>query len=291
MRNKKVTVTGATGFIGTRIFQLLGHKFPLSPLPPSVDIIDRENLIKVLRKESPEIILHIAAKAHIDYCETGRKSGQKSEVWRVNAEGTRNITGYCRQTGTKLVYLSTECVFDGEKTGGYTEDDKPNPKSFYGMTKYEAESVIQKSEIDYLILRAVLAYGHVQPNPHDLFYLFYSQLKEGKTLKAVSDQKINPTYIDELVNTISTLIRNKAKGIYHFGGSNITTPFEFGGLVKTLGQLKGRVIPVALKDYFGKSAVYRLKNAVLNSDKIRKDYRIVHPDLSLIIKSLIRRNG
>jgi dTDP-4-dehydrorhamnose reductase len=110
-------------------------------------------LLDLFSKLKPDITIHTAAETNVDKCET-----QKELSWKINVEGTRNIAEACKKLGAKLVYVSTEYVFDGEK-GSYVEEDKPNLINHYGTTKLEGENQIVSRCKDYAILRTSVIYG------------------------------------------------------------------------------------------------------------------------------------
>ena len=181
---------------------------------------------------------------------------------------TQNVIDYCKKFKKKLVLLSTECVFSGEKES-YTETDKKNPNNWYGCTKSVAEDLVVNSGIsDFLIVRGVVAYGQDGVGNNIIQGLVNNLVYKGKT-KAVIDQKISFTYIDDITKGILALIKNNSSGIFHIAGSQIATPYELA--LKMCRRLKialNKVKPVTMVDFFGSDeAKLRLKNAVLNAQK------------------------
>jgi len=140
-------VTGASGLLGNKIVELakndytviLLHKTkPLHLNSLKLGIIDTIEVLNLFHKLKPDVVIHTASETNVDKCET-----EKEHAWKINVDGTRNIAVACSQVGAKLVYISTDYVFDGEK-GLYDEEDKPNPVNYYGLIKLEGEKQVIK---------------------------------------------------------------------------------------------------------------------------------------------------
>lgn len=281
---KRIFVTGLHGYIGSRFAQMAGKGLEIIDInrkgkrydAPSViesrkvDILDSELLLRTMDREDADSVVHFAAKTHIDACQKDRHFNKESETWRINVEGTKNIAKIAKKLKKKVIFLSTECVFDG-KEGNYRENDLPHPINFYGETKLRGEEEIQKSCSSFCIVRSVLSYGHVNPFPVDLIRTYLVALQKEKTVSAVRDQYINPTFIDDLVHVILLSIDRSLTGIYHFGGSDITTPYDLAVLFQKALNLPGNVRPCTLIDFFPTSAQFRLKRATLDSNKLQRE--------------------
>lgn len=145
--NEKLLVTGASGLLGSKVIELAQRDYeviplhntkPLHPHSLKLDITNQSQVLNLLNRLKPNVIIHTASETNVDRCET-----QKEQAWKTNVQGTRNIALACSKIGAKLVYISTDYVFDGEK-GNYTEHDKPNPINYYGVTKLEGEKQVIK---------------------------------------------------------------------------------------------------------------------------------------------------
>ena len=163
--------TGLTGLIGTRLTELLHstYRFDFINLENGVNILDRQKVEQAISSSKAKVVLHMAAKTNVDGCELDKhrdleilgfkNKEEKEEAWQneqtayaVNVFGTQNMIGACKKNNKKLIYISTDFVFDGTKKH-YNEDDKPNPLNWYAKTKYEGEKLVQDSGLEYLILR------------------------------------------------------------------------------------------------------------------------------------------
>jgi dTDP-4-dehydrorhamnose reductase len=277
MKKAKVLLIGGQGFVGSLFAEKFSSLFDiastythrstsqLSDSSIACDITSRDILARVIDEIKPNYILHTAAITHIDLCQSDKKNGKNGQVWKVNVLGTRNIAVESNKNNIPLIYLSTECVFDGKKEY-YNEMDEPNPINWYGETKYRGEIEALDAHKDVTILRAVLAYGHKNKFAHDIARILYTKISQNQPLNVVDDQRINLTFIDDLIETIKNRILNFQSGIFHFGGEDVFTPFLFAKKIAADFILSDdKIMPVSLKRYFGEHAKYRLKNAVLKS--------------------------
>lgn len=287
MKKSKILVTGLNGFLGSRFRDLAKNEFLIEGFEHrgKKSITDRQFTFDLLRQSKASIVLHLAAKTHIDSCEMDRSLGKQSLSWQVNVNGTKNIADACAEYNKHLIYLSTECVFDGSKPW-YKETDKPNPLNWYGLTKLNGELALVQSDSKYCILRSTLAYGHPMLHPFDLFHFFVNKLKNNKKVNAVNDQLLSLTFIDDLINVIAVLINNRVQGIYHYAGSESVSPYQFACLIGKNFSSSRLVQPVSLAEFFGRYSILRLKNALLSSVKIKKEFNISPSDLNSSLKKL-----
>jgi len=284
---KRILITGLHGFIGSRFLQKASGKVEIIEFKG--DIVKKKDFFHALENLKVNAVLHLAAKAHIDACEKDKKEGTAGQAWKVNVLGTANLAYACKYFGVPLFYLSTECVFDGEKES-FSEKDKPKPINWYGETKLQAEEEVKASGVKYIILRAVLTFGHPLSFPHDITRIFFQALKSGKAIGVVDDQWFNITFIDDLVDTMTTLLLSNRQGLYHYGGSEVLTPFELAlRLARVFNLKKTSILPLSLSKFFAKNAKFRLKHAVLNSSKIKRDFNIVPSNLGKALYQLKSR--
>ena len=294
----KIIVSGLHGYIGTRLLSLgrdLGiidlSRKSRRPVHPNIinsvkcDIADKNEVFRALSESESNTVVHLAGKTHIDRCEKDRLLGKKSESWKINATGTQNLAQACKELNKRLVYISTECVFDGKK-GFYRETDKPDPVNWYGITKYAGEKKIMESGVNSTIIRSVLAYGAPLDSDFDPLRIFYKKLKSGKNLEFVCDQKISYTFIDDLVSAIILVIRKPVPGIFHFASPRAISPFDFARNITDCFFPSRPLKRVSLKNYFGKSSHYRLKNASLSSEKFKKEFGIQARSLSEVLPEI-----
>ncbi len=269
---QKILGTGLTGLLGSRITELLSDfEFTSISRSTGVDISNKASVEKTISKFDGDWVLHLAAKADVDGCETDRQEGELGEAWRVNVEATKNIAELCRQHNKKIIYISTDFVFDGTKSVGesYTEEDIPNPLNWYGETKFQGENAIKNSGASYLILRIAYPYGVSSADKKDFVRIIGGRLKEGKEIRGVSDHIICPTFIDDIAQGIRVGMAKNASGLYHMVGQTPLSPYDIALiLAKKVGAPLSLVSKTTRDEYF-KNKAARPLNLYLNNGKIK----------------------
>jgi dTDP-4-dehydrorhamnose reductase len=215
----------------------------------------------------------MAAITHIDNCEKDKENGEQGKVWKVNVDASFEIAKYCEEKNKRMIYLSTECVFDGSQKY-YSERAKKNPKNWYGFTKSKAEDKIISTKAKVAIIRSVVAY-HISDRGKTIYGKFVAKLRSGNTVYAVTDQKFTPTFTNDIVDVIIRVIENRLSGIFHVAPRKSITPYEFALLVAKRNKFPtSRVKKTTLRKLYGpERAKLRLRNASLssvNSNKILK---------------------
>lgn len=271
MKKTRILGTGLTGLVGSRIVELLQdeYEFENLSLETGIDITNKDQVEKIVIDSPARVVLHLAAKADVDGCEKDKPLGENGDAWAVNVEGTRNIVEACQKSGKKIIYISTDFVFDGKKDS-YTEEDKPSPVNWYGLTKFEAERIIIDSGLPYLILRLAFPYRANFEMKKDLVKGIIEKLKNGQKVIMVSDQVITPTFIDDIASGLDFLIKNGKEGIYHLVGSSSHSPFEIATLIaKTFSLNSSLIQKISANEYF-KDRAPRPFSLVLKNDKLKK---------------------
>ncbi len=269
---QKILGTGLTGLVGSRITELLSEfEFTSVSRTNGVDITDKASLEKAFAVFDGEWVLHLAAKADVDGCENDRSNGANGEAWRINVLGAQNVAELCKVYNKKIIYISTDFVFDGTKQLGeaYVENDIPNPINWYGETKFEGENAIKNSGAQYLILRIAYPYGISSAEKKDFVRIIGGRLKEGKEIRGVEDHIICPTYIDDIAHGIQTCVNNNTLGLYHLVGNSHLSPYDIACLIaKKINASPDLISPTTREQYFANKAARPL-NLYLNNDKIK----------------------
>lgn len=284
MKRRKVAVTGLTGVIGGILSKELSTKNQIIDLfhktkhtnDPNVkkhiflDLSKSKNISDSLLTATPDIVVHMAAITHIDLCETDKKNGKEGLVWKVNVGGTRAVAKFCAKNNIPLVFLSTECVFDG-KEEYFSEDAKKNPINWYGATKSEAEDVIFASGAPFAVIRSVVAY-HRKDESKTIYGKMLHELESKASIIAVNDQLFTPTYTYDIVKAIDRVIDENLRGVYHVAPSKSLSPYSFALLVAAKNKFSEKLVArTTLKKFYGaEKAVLRLKNSSLLSEKSGK---------------------
>jgi len=258
-------VIGAKGMLGRDLMDILLSSLPNDEVIgwdiEEIDIQKEEDSVFKIEKLRPNIMVHIAAYTDVDGCELNEE-----KAFAVNAEGTKHVALTASRCQAKMVYLSTDYVFDGNKREPYLENDSPHPLNVYGRSKWKGEQYVQELVKDPLIVRTQWLFGRYGKN---FVTSILRQAGEKRVLSIVNDQIGSPTYTVDLAKAISALIQFDASGIFHVANSDLCTWYTFGqAILKLSGMDKVRVIPISSKE-FGRPAI-RPSYSVLNCQKLKK---------------------
>lgn len=265
----KILGTGLSGLVGSRVTELLSPDFSFEnlSLETGVDITRKESVDARIDHSSAPWVFHFAARTDVDGAEKEKDLGEKSPSWVVNVSATQHIVDACRRTGKKLLYISTDFVFDGTRDV-YTEEDVPNPQGWYARTKYEGEKRVMSLTDRALVVRIANPYRSNFPVKPDFVHKIIERFVEKVPVVAANDQIFVPTFIDDIARALATLVRLDASGIYHVVGSQALTPYEAAQrIARTFGFTAARIEPTTFKEYFAGRAP-RPFHAVLKNDKI-----------------------
>lgn len=263
----KVLVTGANGQLGqdvVTLFREAGHDV-ISCDRKELDITILEQSRKVILEHRPKVIIHCAAYTAVDAAET-----DVDGAYLVNAVGTRNIVLVAEEIGAKLVYISTDYVFNGKSELPYHEYDNTDPQSIYGKSKRAGEIIVQTLCSKWFIVRTSWVFGLHGSN----FVKTMLRLgREKSLLQVVDDQKGSPTYTVDLARFLIALTATEKYGIYHVSNSGVCTWYEFAQAIMELSrELLGWPLTAKLEpcttDQFPRAAP-RPANSVLEHLSIR----------------------
>lgn len=186
-----------------------------------LDITNQDQTLSVVAEYKPDVVIHAAAMTQVDQCET-----ERDRCWQANVTGVAHIIKACSKSGSHLVHVSTDFIFDGSY-GPLDETAIPHPVNFYGESKLAGERLIQESTIGWAILRTVLVYGVTPGMSRSNIVLWVKKsLEAGKVINVVNDQWRTPTLAEDLAMGCYLAASQKAKGIYHISGSEMMTPYD-----------------------------------------------------------------
>lgn len=262
--------TGLSGLVGSRIVELLSERFEFEDLSfdTGVDITNPEQVTAKIDNSKADWILHLAAKADVDGCEADIKMGKDGAAWKINVEGTRNIVEAAQKRGKKVIYISTDFVFDGTQDF-YTESDTPRPLNWYGQTKYEGEQVVL-SQDGNVVARITYPYTAKKGPKKDFIRAILSLLSHNHPVLSLTDHVFTPTMIDDIALGLQTIINSSTTGIYHLVGGESLSPYDASVLIaQEFGYPIERVQKVKMKDYFKNRAPRPYKLATKN-DRISR---------------------
>lgn len=231
--NPPLAVIGASSMVGSRFCELAKSQFQIikGNLRGSLKVdITNYNSVKLFFKNfSFEWIVLFAAFTDVDAAEKQRENKQGS-CWQINVIGAENVASVCLATRRKLVFISTDFVFDGTY-GPYTEEDPTGPDlskvSWYGITKIEAEKAIQRIFNQLIILRIAYPYRARFLLKDDIAKRILRLHDQNRLYPMFTDQIITPTFVDDSSGAISLLMRGDQRGTFHLACSSPTTQFEF----------------------------------------------------------------
>lgn len=238
----KIIITGGSGQLG-RAFAALADSFSgqmiiLGSHEMNVTVPSQVN--SILNQIRPDVVIHAGAYTAVDAAETAR-----DEAFRVNVIGTRNIAAACLNYDSKMVYLSSDYVFDGSQSLPYTEFDLPNPLNVYGRSKLEGELIAARVCPKLFIVRTSWLYGEGRNFVRTILKL----AQERKDLTVVNDQTGTPTYTADLAQGIMSIIETDEFGTYHMSNSGYCTWYDFAKEILRLAGLSTGVRPITTGEF------------------------------------------
>ena len=267
----RILVTGANGQLGRDAVELLADRYEVvAATRAELDVTSWPRVRAMAEQTEPAVILHAAAYTHVDAAESNPAS-----AYRINALGTKNVARAAREFGARLVYISTDYVFDGESERPYKEFDPVRPLNVYGHSKLIGESYAAALCPDGLVLRTSWLYGAGGENFVSTIIRLAASEPE---LKIVDDQEGTPTWTKELVRQIDLLLERDACGLYHVTGSGACTWYEFAREILRLHGVETPVVPVPTSAFERPAkrprySVLENYNLALENSNVMKDWR------------------
>ncbi|MBI4037474.1 SDR family oxidoreductase [Candidatus Curtissbacteria bacterium] len=231
---KSIAVLGPESLVGSRFCDMAENNFRLIKTDKNkLDILNGPALSAFFSKNHFDYIILFAAFTDVDLAE--KEKGNKEKLcWKLNVEAPQNIAKLSKEHNRKLIFISTDFVFDGQ-AGPYNESDKPggNPEkiSWYGQTKLEAEKILSGILDDLITVRISFPYRANFPQKLDFARNILAKYLEGTLYPLYSDQKITPTFVDDLFPALDIVLKSKETGIFHVASSSVTTPYDFAKLL------------------------------------------------------------
>ena len=254
---RRVLIIGSNGMLGQRLaefyksnneVELMCTSVEGESLIPDVnytqlDITQKNKVKELILDFFPDIVINTAAFTNVDKSET-----EKETAWKINVNGVENIALYAWTVDAHLIHISTDYIFDG-KNGPYSEEDKPLPIGYYGRTKLAGENSIRTSGVRFSIVRTNILYGPSKYGRPDFVKWVINSLRANESIRIVTDQIGNPTYVDDIVAAINKLIEFKKEGIYNIGGIEMLSRFDFTLRIAEYFSLNKKLIfPILTKE-------------------------------------------
>ena len=231
MRITKILVTGSAGLIGTQVVKdLLNNNFevyscyhqtkPKLGIAIHLDLTKKENILNIMKKIKPDIVIHLAAMTDVELCETNKELASI-----INTKSTEILALESEKCNAFFMYMSTDYVFDG-KVGMKSEKDEPNPINFYGKSKLDGEEIFRKISTPNVIVRTSTPFGiHSKKTSFPIW--IKKNLELEKEISVVVDQYTSPSYVPNISKMIIEVIERKITGIIHLAGATKISRYDF----------------------------------------------------------------
>ena len=246
----RVLIVGASGFIGHHLRRRLTQNTDLevtgtynARAPGDIDnswyaleITDYRRLDQIFQRVMPEVVVLLAAIADVKTAETNPE-----RATNVNVNGARNVSRLCTEYNARLVFLSSEYVFEGD-SGNYKEDEEPSPNTQYGRTKCQAEMAIAEEACDWSIIRTSVVFGWPITGRRNIATVIIDRLKDGKTFEGDANTYRSPIYVDHLTEGITQLVKDYQPGTFHIAGADWMNMYQFGLAVAEVFELDNTLV-------------------------------------------------
>lgn len=297
---KKLLIIGGNGLVGSTLIKYARDDFDIhytinknessfDDIPHTkIDLMTKKSEISDLFKNvKPDIVVHTVAYSSVDLCET-----EQNLAKILHIDVTKDIIKCSNDFDAKLIYLSTDAVFDGKIKQKYVEDDIPKPINFYGKTKLEAEKLIMNQSTKNVILRPAVIYGWHKKSRFTNWII--ESLTHNNSVDPHIDQFNTPTLVDDLVKSIILIIKKDLSGLFHSTGKTCINRYELACIVADIfGLDKNLIKPVTSNEK--KQTAPRPKHTCLDSSKLENSINFKFKDITegmsfLYEKSLEEQN-
>jgi dTDP-4-dehydrorhamnose reductase len=267
----RILVTGCRGQLGTELMLYLSDRYSVAGVDiDELDITNKKGVMNLVSLIKPAILIHAAGYTDVDGSESN-----EGLAMAVNADGTENLALACRAVGAKMVYYSTDYVFDGTKGSPYIEDDIPNPQSVYGKSKLEGEERLRSILDDYITMRISWVYSSYGRNfVKTIIRLGKEQLSvfergiPAAPLQVVNDQMGNPTWTYDIVRQTDEILKRGLFGVFHSSSEKTASWFDFTKAVFDELQMPVKIEPCT-SEQFPRPAV-RPKYSVMENLRLKQ---------------------
>lgn len=256
----KVLVTGISGQLGFDVVKELknrNHEI-IGVNREMMDITCEDEVYSVIKEVSPDVVIHCAAYTAVDKAED-----EVDKCREVNAKGTEYIAKVCRDLDIKMMYFSTDYVFDGQGKNLWRPNDKTLPLNLYGQTKYEGEKAVIDNLEKFFIIRISWVFG---VNGNNFVKTMLRLAKNHKTISVVNDQIGSPTYTYDLAKLVADMIETEKYGIYHATNEGICSWYDFAVEIFKIAEMDVQVVPISSEEF--PTAAKRPKNSRMDKSKL-----------------------
>jgi dTDP-4-dehydrorhamnose reductase len=280
----KILITGSSGLLGLnlaldamRSHQIIGaDRDTLASVPfelINADLLATDAVRRILVESKPEAVIHCAALANVDACETNPEL-----AYRMNADLPARLADVCARQKVRLIHISTDAVFDGQKDGIYTEGDAPNPQGVYAQTKLDGERAVLRVNPMAVVAR-VNFYGWSLSGRRSLSEFFVNNLGSGKSVNGFTDVIFCPMLVNHLGRLLIAMLEQGLHGLYHVVGPQAMSKYQFGIEIARKFGLKESLISPQSVDKSSLTA-RRSHNLRLSTNKLSTDLNVTLPAFS-----------
>ena len=233
----KVLITGSNGLLGQKLLHKLRVDEEINLVAISrgknrvsekngytyfdLDITNNDEVERVIVEQMPDVVINTAAMTNVDMCED-----KKDACDALNVNAVQYLADACQKIDAHLIQISTDFIFDGED-GPYTEEDKPNPLSYYGLSKLKSEQLLQAHTVKWTIVRTIIVFGTGEKLSKGNIVLWAKgALEKGDSLNIIDDQFRAPTLAEDLADACILALKKKAYGIFNVSGKDIMSIYE-----------------------------------------------------------------
>ena len=276
-------ITGGSGKLGSDLIKQLkkeGHTVYV-PSHKEMNLLNEKEVISKVLLFKPDVILHSAAYTNVDKAEKNFMN-----AYETNVIGTRNITMASELCNSKIIYISTDYVFDGKKQGLYEVNDKTNPLNTYGETKLSGEEII-KNNPNHFISRVSWLFGE---NGNDFVKTMINLSRNNKELSIIDDQIGSPTYSSDLASALINISKTDKYGTYHITNEGFCSWADFASKIFELTNKNIKINKVSTEEYSkGKEIALRPLNSKLDKSKLVSNGFSLLPNWEDSLKDDIKR--
>jgi len=260
----RILLIGSEGQLARDLATALSHHELLLRSHQELEICDDLAVQQVVSEIGPDCIINTAAYHRVDECED-----RPELAFSVNAAAVYNLARVAQERRAKLVHFSTDFVFDGKKRSPYTEADRANPLSVYGMSKWAGERLVERYCEKHYLIRTCGLYGAggSASKGGNFVRSILRAAEQGKPLRVVADQVVTPTSTADLAEKVARLLEHESYGLYHMTNTGECSWFDFAKEALRLGSLRAEITPVTSEEYGAKA--HRPAYSVLDNTRMR----------------------
>lgn len=277
MKSERILITGGTGLLGKSLIEKVNsqHKIIATYLGDYImedaeqvrykklDIRNKRGFRELFHDFKPDAVIHAVSVGSPDFAEKN-----KEHTWEVDVVGTENIIDNCKELGSKLVYISSNGIYKGDKPP-YNEDDKAEPVNYYGLVKLEGEKLVKNSKITHAIVRPILMYGWNNPFERaNIITIALQKLKNREIVNAFDDVFCNPVLVDYCAEAIWRIIGGEIYDVFNIGGKDMVSIYQFVNIAAEAFGLDSELVQPVQQGFF-KEAVRRPENTSYLTTKMQ----------------------